>query len=91
MTHLLVDQLGYKVLFEKRNIVDTNKVKHAFDTVRTYTHAHATARSSVARLRVAHLFHVPCASAPQVPFQLEWTAILLKPVRADENKCQRVK
>ncbi len=57
MTHLLVDQLGYKILFEKRNVVDTTKVKHAFDTV---------------------------------PFQLEWTAILLKPVRADENKCLRV-
>lgn len=49
MTHLLVDQLGYKVLFEKRNVVDTNKVKHAFDTVpyeHTQAHAHAHSRAT---------------------------------------------
>jgi SAM-dependent methyltransferase len=54
--HLLVDQLGYTLLYEKRLVVDTTKVKHAFDTI---------------------------------PFELEWTAILLKPIRADDT-CVRV-
>jgi len=54
--HLLVDQLGYKVLHEHRMIVDTKKIKAAFD---------------------------------DIPFELEWTAILLKPVRAGEG-CERV-
>jgi len=54
--HLLVDQLGYTVLHEHRLLIDTSKVKRAFDTI---------------------------------PFELEWTVILLKPIRAGDG-CVRV-
>ena len=56
ITHLLVEQLGYTILFQRRNMVDRSKVNHSFD---------------------------------KIPFELEWTAILLKPSRVDENSCQR--
>lgn len=57
ITHLLVDQLGYTILMQRRNLVDRSKVNHKFDNI---------------------------------PFELEWTAILLKPTRVDESSCQRV-
>ena len=40
-------------------------------------------RAVVDTSKVKHSFDL-------IPFQLEWTAILLKPIRVDENKCTRV-